>query len=63
MNDDDKQRLNALLSTMDVPPARCALEPNDIRWLGRNIAVRNHAHPQIDEARALLKATGAPMVL
>jgi hypothetical protein len=44
-------RLQQILETMDVPEMR----KGDVRWLMRNIQIRNSAHPEIDEAMKLLK--------
>jgi hypothetical protein len=42
--------LEAITSRMDVPAGR----RRDVRWLSRNIAVRNRAHPEIGDAVAIL---------
>ena len=39
-------RLQSILDTMDVPPAR----KTDYGWLKRNLAVRNGSHPDFKEA-------------
>lgn len=43
-------RLQEILETMDVPELR----KGDMRWLIRNIGVKNSNHPDINEAKALL---------
>lgn len=55
--------LKTLLQVMDVPPARLALSSADIHWLGRNLALRNAAHPDLDRARELLRVSGANLVM
>lgn len=49
---EDKLALERILESMDVPPAR----KEDLRWLSRNIAIRNWQHPQFNEATALISA-------
>ena len=44
-----------ILSTMDVPIERMRLIPANVRWLLRNLRVRNGEHPDIDLAIELLK--------
>lgn len=47
---DNAERLQAILATMDVPPAR----RTDFGWLKRNLAVRNGSHPDFKEAFRLI---------
>jgi hypothetical protein len=47
---DNAERLQAILATMDVPPAR----KTDYGWLKRNLAVRNGSHPDFIEAFRLV---------
>ena len=47
----DKLSLERILETMDVPEAR----KDDMRWLSRNLAIRNSEHSQFDEASSLIK--------
>ena len=59
-NSDEKRgRLMAILATMDIPEGRrtdAALrEPQHLRWLSRNMFIRNLQHPQFQEAEALLR--------
>lgn len=63
MPQDTAANLKTALETMNVPPARLALSATDIQWLGRNLAMRNSAHPDLDRARELLRASGAILVL
>ena len=44
-----------ILPTMDVPIERMRLNRANIRWLLRNLRVRNNEHPDIDLAIQLLK--------
>lgn len=44
-------KLEKLLATMDVPVSRI----NDMRWLLRNLAIRNSEHPNFAEAIKLIK--------
>lgn len=44
------ERLQTILVTMDVPPAR----KTDYGWLKRNLAVRNGSHPDFKEAFRLI---------
>jgi hypothetical protein len=39
-----KKNLKAILDTMDVPEMRKDLTPHNLRWLGRNLAIRNSKH-------------------
>ena len=48
MNTQD--RLNEILSTMDVPLFR----KTDLQWLNRNIRIRNGEHPDIKECCNLI---------
>jgi hypothetical protein len=44
-----------ILPTMDVPIERMRMSPANIRWLLRNLRVRNNEHPDTDLAIQLLK--------
>jgi hypothetical protein len=44
-------RLQVILNKMDVP----ILRQNDVRWLSRNLGIRNSAHPDFAEAMRLIK--------
>ncbi len=56
---DVRDKLAAILATMDVPPARrtdeALTEMQHLRWLSRNMFIRNSQHPQHQEAEALLR--------
>ena len=43
-------KLKRLLDGMDVPEGR----KNDVRWLSRNLAVRNKDHPDISWNMSLM---------
>lgn len=50
------QELDRLLADFDVPAMRRDLtSPSNVRWLLRNLAVRNKAHPRFGEAITLLR--------
>mgnify|MGYP000874458602 CR=1 FL=1 len=52
-------RLASLLSQMDIPEGRRSLEalqePQHLRWLSRNMFIRNSNHPSFHEADTLLR--------
>jgi hypothetical protein len=49
-------RLSVLLRSMDLPHSRRDVsKPENIRWMLRNIRMRNLDHPSIGEAVELLK--------
>jgi hypothetical protein len=53
----ETDRLADLLRGMDIPAMRRDLnDPSNLRWLGRNLPIRNADHPDIDEAVALVRA-------
>ena len=43
------EELNDILSTMDIPETRRVINAKNLRWLLRNIRVRNGKHPRIKE--------------
>jgi hypothetical protein len=49
-----KSALSTLLGHMDIPKMRRELTPSNIRWLGRNLGVRNGDHPMFPTARAMI---------
>ena len=49
------ERLVEILATMDIPTSRENLTTANVRWLLRNLRVRNGQHPDINEAIACLK--------
>lgn len=44
-------KLVVITSTMDVPENK----KGDVRWLSRNLGVRNSEHPQFREAMSLVR--------
>jgi len=60
----DIERLREILSTMTLPVQKAGAGTDaDIQWLGRNVALRNAGHPDLDEARDLLEKAGARLVM
>lgn len=54
-------RLNEILEQMDIPELRKKTDdPANLRWLLRNLHVRNGHHKEFTEAIALLKLELAP---
>tara|TARA_R110000824_G_scaffold3750_6_gene17869 strand:- start:1726 stop:1896 length:171 start_codon:yes stop_codon:yes gene_type:complete len=47
--------LNKALDTMDIPPFRKELTTSNVRWLLRNVRVRNSKHPRIADVVSALK--------
>ena len=43
------------LDTMEIPALRKELTTTNVRWLLRNLRVRNAQHPDINEAIAALR--------
>ena len=53
----DKNELENILRTMDIPKMRLDVnKPENLRWLVRNIRVRNSEHPEVDKAHELIRA-------
>ena len=51
-----RQALNLLLEQMDVPEMRRdTASPANIRWLNRNLGVRNRDNPAFKPATALIR--------
>lgn len=54
-----KERLTAALSVlikdMDVPEMRRQLRDQDIMWLGRNLAINNGRHPNLERSLLVVK--------
>ena len=47
--------LRTILDTMDVPASRKELTLSNVRWLLRNLRIRNAQHPDINETISDLK--------
>jgi len=50
-----KSALKTILGQMDVPAMRMQLRHTDMRWLGRNLQIRNGDHPMLETARGLIR--------
>lgn len=48
----DHEQLQELLSSMDIPISR----RGDLRWLSRNLGIRNWQHPRVKEAIKLINS-------
>ena len=52
MNDN---RIDEILSTMDIPSMRRDTgDISNLRWLNRNVGIKNAQHPQFRELRSIL---------
>ena len=55
MNKVDLEALQELIKGMDLPEWRKSkLTHHNLRWLCRNMGIRNASHPKYQEARAML---------
>ena len=64
MNPSVTKNVVAFIGHDEGASARAELRDEaNIHWLGRNLAIQNSTHPQIEEARELLETAGARMVL
>ena len=45
-----KTNLRAILDKMDVPKKRKLLTPQDLRWLARNLYIKNRSHSEFPSA-------------
>lgn len=50
-----QERLLQLLESMDVPALRRSVELHHLRWLDRNLAIRNGGHADFREAIHLVQ--------
>lgn len=48
--------LDFIPTDMDIPTHRRSASPGNIRWLLRNLAIRNAAHPDFDAVITQLRA-------
>lgn len=48
------QRLEKLLKSMDIPSNRKYINLNNLKWLHRNLVVRNSSNPDLEEAMKLV---------
>ncbi len=50
------RELRELLATMEVPPFRREqLNPQNLEWLRRNLAINNGDNPKLEEAMGIVK--------
>lgn len=49
-----KNKLNLFFQSMDIPEMRKELNLTNLRWLQRNISIRNSKHPDYDESNILI---------
>jgi len=55
MNKQDIETLRRLISSMDLPDWRKTQDtPHNLRWIARNMGIRNSGHPNYQEARQIL---------
>lgn len=52
---DNKQRLQKMLTTMDIPDFRREVNFGNISWMIRNLGVRNRDNENYEEAMRLIK--------
>ena len=51
-----RDRLKEILATMDIPQMRSDItQTQNLRWLQRNLQVRNGAHPNTGEALLIIR--------
>lgn len=50
-----KERLEEILTTMDIPENRREINFGNLSWMIRNLAIRNGNHPNFEEARDLVR--------
>lgn len=49
------QKLESLLRKMDIPSNRKHINLNNLKWLNRNLGIRNSNNPKFEEAMNLIK--------
>lgn len=49
------ERLKEILNTMDISEVRKDLNASNLRWLIRNIGIKNNNHPDLKECIKLIK--------
>jgi hypothetical protein len=47
--------IEVLIKTMDVPKMRRVMNESNVRWLSRNLLIRNSNHKHINEVMILIK--------
>jgi len=56
--------LKEAIKDMNIPEMRKNVgNMSDVRWIGRNMAIRNSGHPNFEQARDLLRQLGAGLVI
>jgi len=50
-----RSELAKILDTMDIPALRKELTESNLRWLNRNILVRNSQHPDVEKALVIIR--------
>ena len=50
-----KSALKTLLQQFDIPESRRELRSPDIRWLSRNLGIKNSDNPMFETAMGLIK--------
>lgn len=50
-----KERLEEILTTMDIPENRREINFGNLSWMIRNLAIRNRNHPDFEEACDLVR--------
>lgn len=50
-----KERLEEILTTMDIPENRREINFGNLSWMIRNLAIRNGNHPDFEEAHDLVR--------
>lgn len=62
-----KKNLREILDKMDVPESRKELNEHNLRWLGRNLAIRNRDHGEFPSAvhfiNTLLWMDHSPLII
>ena len=55
----DVERLKTLLESMDIPETRRDItKPGNVRWLQRNLAIKNSNNTALREVYKLLRSVG-----
>lgn len=50
-----KERLEEILTTMDIPENRREINFGNLSWMIRNLAIRNGNYPDFEEAHDLVR--------
>jgi len=50
-----KSALGTILAQMDVPEMRKTMTAENLRWLNRNLAIKNKSHPMFETTQTLLE--------